>query len=135
MGNQGVYVSCVNVLKSLALVEGELELAIVEGIGEIEEIEDSPTIGFEHVVRGGCARVWNLTFDNHVGVRMRLNMFDLMTNVINESVSIGHLGVSLCILDRQLSIVRQGSAVVVCSIDYLHLSKLSWNSSTNIKEY
>lgn len=61
-------------------------------------------------------------------------MFDLMPNIIHKSVSIWHFRIRLCVLNWKLSIIREWTSIVESSIDYLHLSIFSWDSSNNVKE-
>lgn len=106
----------------------------MESIGEIKQINNRPSIAFEHVISSTSSRIRNLTLNNQVGIWMRLNMLNLMTNIINKSVSVWHFRICFRILNWQLSIVTKRSSVVIGSVYNLHLSKVSWNSRNNIKE-
>ena len=65
---------------------------------------------------------------------MGLNMLYLVPDVVHESISVRHFRVCLGVLDGQLAIVGEGASVVIGSVNYLHLSKISRNSGYNIKE-
>jgi hypothetical protein len=75
-----------------------------------------------------------LALNDEIGIGVRLHMLDLMSNVIDKSVSIWKFRIGFCVLDRKLSVVRKRSTIVVRSIDDLHLSEVSWYSRADVKE-
>lgn len=133
--DQRVDISGVEFGQRLAGVQWKLELAVVEAVSVVKEVEDRPPVRSELVtVNETCICIRNLALNDQVRVRMRLNVLHLVPEIIHESVQSCFLGIGLCVLQRELSVVRNGRSVVVPAVHDLHSLELSGNSRADVEE-
>lgn len=123
----------VNISLGWRHVEGKLEDTSVQLVVDVKEIKHSPPVTHVLVSRV-CVRLWNLQFNDQVGRRVRLDIFDKVELFENDPIFLLVFWIRFSIVNVNQGGWDDRSANIVDSVDNSHGPELPLKSSNEVVE-